>query len=101
MKAYSITRRVVVMVLAVELVAALCVTGFAFFYERHAHFRSFDIMLRGRADSVMGAVEDADDAKLGVMLDKTDLKMPRRDVWAVREEGAEDFRGGVDIDGLS
>ncbi len=91
MKPYSVTRRIVSLVLAVELVAAIGVTSFAFFYERHAHFRSFDIAMRGRADTIMGAVEDADDAKLGVMLDTTDLKMPRRDVYAVREEGGKEL----------
>ncbi|NYF80472.1 ATP-binding protein [Granulicella arctica] len=91
MKPYSITRRVVSLVLVVELIAAIGVTAFAFFYERHSHFRAFDISLRGRADTVMGAVEDADDAKLGVMLDKTDLKMPRKDVYAVREEGGQEL----------
>ena len=91
MKRYSITRRIVSLVLAVELVAAICVTAFAFFYERHAHLRSFDISLRGRADTVMGAVEDADDAKLGVMLDSTDLNFPRSDVYAVREEGGQEL----------
>jgi len=87
-KPYSITRRVVTLVLLVEVVAAIVVTTFAFFYERHSQFRYFDIVLRGRADTIMGAVEDADDANLGVMLDTRDLDMPRRDVYAVREEGA-------------
>ncbi|WP_263381476.1 sensor histidine kinase [Granulicella arctica] len=91
MKPYSITRRVVTLVLTVELIAAICVTAFAFIYERHAHFRSFDVSLHGRADTVMGAVEDADDAKQGVMLDTTDLKFPRHDVYAVREQGAQDL----------
>ena len=91
MKTYSVARRVVSLVLLVELLAALGVTGFAFFYERHAHFRSFDVSLQGRADTVMGAVEDADDQKLGVMLDTTDLKLPEHDVFAVREEGKEEL----------
>ena len=91
MKPYSITRRVVALVLTIELIAAIAVTTFAFFYERHAHFHSFDVSLRGRADTVMGAVEDADSPALGVMLDTTDLKFPRRDVYAVREEGAQEL----------
>ncbi len=91
MKTYSVARRVVMLVLLVELLAALGVTAFAFFYERHAHFRSFDIGLRGRADTVMGAVEDADERDLSVMLDTTDLNLPERDVFAVREEGAKEL----------
>ena len=61
MKPYSITRRLIATVLLIELVSALCVTAVAFVYERHAHFRSFDILLRGRADSLLGAVQDAED----------------------------------------
>ncbi len=91
MKTYSVTRRVVTLVLLVELLAAAGVTVFAFFYERHAHFRSFDVALRGRADTVLGAVEDADDQKLGVMLDTTDLRLPEHDVFAVREEGRQEL----------
>ncbi|MEO6803101.1 MAG: HAMP domain-containing sensor histidine kinase [Granulicella sp.] len=91
MKPYSITRRVVALVLTVELIAAIGVTAFALGYERHAHFRSFDISLRGRADTIMGAVEDADTPKYGVMLDTTDLEMPRRDIYAVREEGGREL----------
>ncbi|HZU09596.1 MAG TPA: ATP-binding protein [Pseudacidobacterium sp.] len=86
MKPYSITRRLIVTVLLVELIAALCVTGMAWFYERHSHFRAFDIMLRGRADSLLGSVEDADDAEDNVMLDMKDLAVPREDIYEVRDE---------------
>lgn len=86
MKPYSITRRLIVTVLLVELVSALCVTAMAWFYERHSHFRSFDIMLRGRADSLLGSVQDADDAEDNVVLDLKDLNVPREDVYEVRDE---------------
>ena len=62
MKAHSIERRIVIAVIAVQLALALCVTVFAFLYERHAQFHTLDIALRGRADSLFGAVQDADDA---------------------------------------
>jgi len=77
----------IVIVLLVELVSAVCVTGLALIYERHAHFRSFDIMLRGRADSVLGAVQDAEDTQDNVMLDKADLDLPKEDIYEVRDEG--------------
>jgi signal transduction histidine kinase len=86
MKPYSITRRLIVTVLLVELLSALCVTGMAWFYERHSHFRAFDVMLRGRADSLLGSVEDADDAADNVMLDLKDLNVPHEDIYEVRDE---------------
>jgi signal transduction histidine kinase len=86
MKSYSIARRLIVMVLLVELLSAICVTGVALVYERHAHFRAFDIMLRGRADSVFGAVQDAEDPDDNVMLDKGDFEVPAEDVYEVRDE---------------
>lgn len=82
----SITRKLIGTVLLVELVAALCVSGTALFYERHAHFRAFDVMLHGRADSILGAVQDAGDPQDHVMLDKTELKTPPEDVYEVRDE---------------
>jgi signal transduction histidine kinase len=86
MKRYSIARRLIFMVLLVELLSALCVTGLALIYERHSHFRSFDIMLRGRADSVFGAVQDAEDPGDNVMLDKGDFELPAEDIYEVRDE---------------
>ena len=49
MKPYSITHRLIVTILMVELLAALSISGAAMLYERHVRFRSFEIMLRGRA----------------------------------------------------
>lgn len=86
MKRHSIARRLIVMVLLVELLSAACVTGLALIYERHAHFRAFEIMLRGRADSVIGAVQDAEDKDDNVMLDTADFQVPAEDVYEVRDE---------------
>ena len=85
MKAHSIERRIVVTVVAVQLAFAACITVFGFLYERHAQFHSFDIALRGKADSVFGAVQEADDANESVRLDATDLHLPSNDVFVVRE----------------
>ena len=85
MKAHSIERRIVMAVIGVQLALALCVTVFAFLYERHAQFHTLDIALRGRADSLFGAVQDADDAGDNVLLDVKDLHFPRDDVFVVRD----------------
>ncbi len=86
-KPYSITRRLIATVLLIELVSALCVTAVAFLYERHAHFRSFDVLLRGRADSLLGAVQDADDANDNVMLDGSEAAIPPADIYEVKDAG--------------
>ena len=85
MKSYSLTSRLITTVLLVELVSALCVTTVALVYERHVHFRAFDVMLRGRADSMLGAVQDAEDANDNVMLDGTETTVPPDDIYQVSD----------------
>lgn len=79
----SIAFRLISAVLAVELVSSLLVIILSLGYERHTHFHAFDIMLRGRADSVLGAVQDAEDTGDNVMLDLADLHVPQEDVYEV------------------
>src|ERR1700682_1761726 len=86
MKPYSLTRRLIATVLLIELVSALCVTGVALLYERHTHFHSFDILLRGRADSMLGAVQDAEDLNDNVMLDGTEIYAPTDDIYEVKDD---------------
>jgi signal transduction histidine kinase len=83
MKRKSIAFRLIAAVLAVELASTLLVMLLAWGYERHAHFRSFEVMLRGRADSVLGAVQDAEDTGDNVMLDLRDVDVPADDVYEV------------------
>lgn len=83
MKRRSIAFRLIAAVLAVELVSSVLVVLLALGYERHSHFRSFDVMLRGRADSVLGAVQDAEDTADNVMLDQADLRVPPEDIYEV------------------
>jgi signal transduction histidine kinase len=84
-KSYSITHRLITTVLLVELLAALSISGAAMLYERHVRFRSFDVMLRGRADSLLGAVQDAEDTKDNVMLDGTEVSLPQEDIYQVED----------------
>jgi signal transduction histidine kinase len=86
-KSYSITHRLITTVLLVELLAALAISGAAMLYERHVRFRSFDVMLRGRADSLLGAVQDAEDTKDNVMLDGTEANLPQEDIYQVEDAG--------------
>ena len=85
MRRRSLSRRLISSVLLVELVFAVAVIALAAGYERHAQLRSFDIMLQGRADSLLGAVQDAEDPADNVMLDHTDLQLPPEDVYEVHD----------------
>lgn len=87
MKSYSITHRLIVTILLVELLAALAISGAAMLYERHVRFHSFDVMLHGRADSLLGAVQDAEDTGDNVMLDGTEANLPAQDIYQVQEAG--------------
>jgi signal transduction histidine kinase len=87
MKFYSITHRLIATILLVELLAAFAISGAALVYERHVRFRSFDVMLRGRADSLLGAVQDAEDQQDNVMLDGTEVNLPAEDIYQVQDAG--------------
>ncbi len=82
-KKHSIAFRLIAAVLAVELASSLLVAALSLAYERHIHFSAFDTMLRGRADSVLGAVQDAEDAGDNVILDQADLHLPGEDIYEV------------------
>lgn len=87
MKSYSLTHRLITTVLLIELLAALSISTAAMLYERHQRFRSFDIMLHGRADSLLGAVQDAEDTQDNVMLDGTQVNFPAEDIYQVQDAG--------------
>jgi signal transduction histidine kinase len=84
-KSYSITHRLIATILLVELLAALSISGAAMIYEQHVRFHSFDVMLRGRADSLLGAVQDAEDTQDNVMLDGTEVNLPAEDIYQVQD----------------
>jgi signal transduction histidine kinase len=101
LKTYSITRRLIVTVLLIELVSAICVTGVALVYERHTHFRAFDTLLRGRADSLLGAVQDSEDAADNVMLDGSEVSVPPDDIYEVRDDAGRLLGRSVKGNGLA
>ena len=102
MKSYSLTRRLITAVLLVQLCSVLALIGIASVYEAVSHFRALDVTLRGRADSVLGAVQDAEDPEDNVMLDGTQGTIPKRDVYVVRDErgrllGSQNWPGGEQV----
>ena len=86
MKTRSLTRRLTITVLLLELLSFAALVSAALLYERHTHFAAFDVMLRGRADSLLGAVQDADDADDNVLLDTKGLALRGADLYRVEDE---------------
>ena len=86
MRTYSLTRRLIGAVLLVQLCSALVLLISVGVYEGVSRFHALDVALRGRADSLLGAVQDAEDPQDNVMLDGTQTSIPSRDIYAVRDE---------------
>ncbi|CAN5746498.1 hypothetical protein BH10ACI4_BH10ACI4_00680 [soil metagenome] len=85
MKSRSITRRLIVAVLLLELLAAVALIALATFHESSIRFRAFDATLQSRAATLLGAVGEADDPSK-VMLDTRGISIPRRDLYSVADE---------------
>lgn len=83
MKRRSLTRQLIAGVLLAELICAAVFAFVAVGHEMHGRKRAFDVMLRGRADSLLGAVRDAEDPDDNVVVDPTELAVPRQDVYEV------------------
>src|ERR1700689_3609488 len=83
MRIHSLTRRIIVAVLLAELLCAACFSVIAILHEVHGRWRAFDIMLLGRADSLLGAVQDADDPEANVAVDRSELVLPPQDIYEV------------------
>jgi signal transduction histidine kinase len=83
MKSRSLTHRLIAGVLLAEFLCAALFSAVAITHEMHGRRRAFDVMLRGRADSLMGAVQDAEDPEDNVMVDPTELSLPSEDAYAV------------------
>ena len=87
MKTQSLVRRGVVAVLLIELMCALGFSGVALWHERRTHLRAFAVLLQGRSDSLLGAVQDAEDPEDNVAVDPLELKLPGEDAYAVYNQG--------------
>ena len=87
MKMSSLTRRAVLAVLLAELLCAVAFSLTALWHERATHLRTFDVMLQGRSDSLLGAIQDAEDPEANVTIDPAELNVPPHDVYAVYNQG--------------
>jgi signal transduction histidine kinase len=79
----SFVRQATVTVLSIELLCALTFAGASLWHEREARLRALDLSLQGRSDSLIGAVQDAEDPLDSVKIDPEEFTPGRNDEFAV------------------
>ncbi len=83
----SLQSRTLSVVLAAELLCALAFSGAALLHERRTRLHAFDVVLQGRSDSLLGAVQDAEDPDDNVTVDPAELRVSPEDIYAVYNLG--------------
>lgn len=96
----SITRRLIATVLLLELFSALALITAITVHERHVQLQAFDASLRGTAESLMGAVQEADDRGDNVMLDLRGIQFAKDAVYRVQADGGRVLGASPDQDSL-
>jgi signal transduction histidine kinase len=82
----SITRRLIVTVLVLELLSAISLIGVVAFHERHVQLKAFDASLVATAEMLVGAVQDAEDEADNVMLDPQEVQIGKDAAFRVEDE---------------
>ena len=82
----SITRRLVVTVLILELLSAIALIGAITIHEWHVQLKAFDASLMATAESLMGAVQDTEDEADNVMLDMRGVRVAKDAAFRVEDE---------------
>jgi signal transduction histidine kinase len=82
-RTHSLRRQVIVGILSVELLCAAGFAGAALFHEWDIRMHALDVAIRGRSDSLLGSIQDAEDPEDDVAIDPAELVVPREDVYAV------------------
>jgi signal transduction histidine kinase len=82
----SITRKLTLTVVVLELISALCLIAAFTVHEHHLQLKTFDASLLATAESLMGAVQDTEDESDSVMLDIRSVQVARDSVFRVEDE---------------
>ncbi len=85
-RSISITRRLIVTVLVLELLSAIAHIGAVTLHERHVQLKAFDASLAATAEMLMGAVQDAEDEADNVMLDLQEIQIVKDAAFRVEDE---------------
>ncbi len=91
MKVHSLARQTILIVLLTQFLSTMGLAMAALVNERNSRFHTFDLQLEGRSDSLLGAIQDAEDPADNVTVDPAELKIPDRDVYAVYNRGGRLF----------
>ena len=83
MPSHSITKQTLTIVVAAQLAFALMLGTAAVLNERHTRMRALEQQIAGRSDSLLGAIQDAEDPEDNITIDPTELRLPREDRYAV------------------
>jgi signal transduction histidine kinase len=95
----SLTQRLVVVVLLSEFLLTVTVTAINLGYERSQRYKAFDVMLRGRAASVLSAVEvEEQDEKL-ILITKF-IDQPQDGMYEIRLDSGQQLGHSSNWDGL-
>ena len=86
MRSVSITRRLILTVLVLEIFSAIALIGAITVHERHLELKAFDATLRGSADSIMGAIQDGVNDTEDLVLDMPGMQLPKDTVFRVEDE---------------
>ena len=87
MRGRSLRRRLIAAVLILECGLVVGLSGATLVYLWREHIRGFDERIRGRADSLLGQVHDAEDIDDNVAIDAKALDLGGNDLWMARDVG--------------
>jgi signal transduction histidine kinase len=90
----SLRRRLIATVLTLECALLAAMGGAALGYTWREQLHAFDLMLRGRADSLLGQVHDAEDVNDNVTISPAALDLHKGDVWMVRDTPPQRAKNG-------
>lgn len=79
----SLIRRAIVSVLLIEFLCAAAFVSTAMWHEWRTRFHALDVTLAGRADALIGAVQDAEDPEDHVKVDPAEFAPQRGEYYAV------------------
>lgn len=82
----SITQRLILSVLLLEVFAAIALIAAITVEEHSVQLKAFDANERGIANALLGAVQEADTGKNDVMLDLSTARLPPHSIYRVTDE---------------
>jgi signal transduction histidine kinase len=97
-RSISITRRLVGTLLILELLSALALIAAVTIHERQVQLEAFDASLVAASESLMGAVQDAEDVNDNVLLDLRTVRIGKDAVYRVVDGKGHVLGSGGNID---